>query len=329
LTAPTRHSALVPALGLIGLIVAAGSTVAGGTGSRTTPAASSLPPRWWESAPAIARVGARGKEGPGFPLERSRAAAALDKLRKAGIGAIEVFAPAYGGKSFGGLDTIDRYRVDPALGTMEEFRGLIELAHARGMAVIAFDNLGYSSVEAVDFLKACDDVRAGRASKEAAFYLWSDRADAPAPGRQAGNTFFMVRPTHLPGGKPGTFYDSTKHEFWAWSERAGADFPIAPDTTVLLELKRQHPALQQLSTRRQIPTDADNKYYAFLRTAADRSQRILVVMNFQNGTANATLDLSGFDANHLTNLRTSATVPLQTKLSVEVRAYGFELFLVH
>ena len=31
----------------------------------------------------------------------------------------------------------------------------------------------------------------------------------------------MVRPTHLPGGKPGTFYDSTKHEFWAWSERAG------------------------------------------------------------------------------------------------------------
>ncbi len=511
MTAPTRHSALVPALGLIGLIVAAGSTVAGGTGSRTTHAASSLPQRWWESAPAIARVGARGKEGPGFPLERSRAAAALDELRKAGVGAIEVFAPAYGGKSFGGLDTIDRYRVDPALGTMEEFRGLIELAHARGMAVIAFDNLGYSSVEAVDFLKACDDVRAGRASKEAAFYLWSDRADAPAPGRQAGNTFFMVRPTHLPGGKPGTFYDSTKHEFWAWSERAGkyywskwagvdlagkdvrlpqynwgdpafqaeaekivrfwmdtgidgmiidavnwyvdhtwalgrrrmteviasydnsysqpegaggfhedpvpwiteggwnsvqdyglgiwwesesdvlrkaiesgdprpieralrdyhdrvvavggtlyhyapkfedaqrqafasavvalagdllgvhypADFPIAPDTTLLLELKRQHPALQQLSTRRQIPTDADNKYYAFLRTAADRSQRILVVMNFQNGAANATLDLSGFDANHLTNLRTSATVPLQTKLSVEVRAYGFELFLVH
>ena len=110
--------------------------------------------------------------------------------------------------------------------------------------------------------------------------------------------------------------------------RYPADFPIAPDTTRLLELKRQHPALQQLSTRRQIPTDADNKYYAFLRTAADRSQRILVVMNFQNAAANATLDLSGVDANRLTNLRTSATVPLQTKLSVEVRAYGSELFLV-
>jgi glycosidase len=98
---------------------------------------------------------------------------------------------------------------------MDDFHGLIELAHARGMAVVAFDNLGYSSVEAVDFLKACDDVKAGRASKEASFYLWSDRANAPPPGHQAGNTFFIVRPTHLPGGKPGTFYDSTKHEFWA------------------------------------------------------------------------------------------------------------------
>jgi hypothetical protein len=31
----------------------------------------------------------------------------------------------------------------------------------------------------------------------------------------------MVRPTHLPGAQPGTFYDSSKHEFWLYSERAG------------------------------------------------------------------------------------------------------------
>lgn len=519
MTSPTRFSRLAPALGLIGLLVSVSGTVASvgesalaGLKARRHRAAhaSSLPSRWWESAPAIARVGARGKEGPGFPLERTRATAALDELRKAGVGAIEVFAPAYGGKSFGGLDTIDRYRVDPALGTMDDFRGLIELAHARGMAVIAFDNLGYSSVEAVDFLKACDDVKAGRASKEASFYLWSDRADAPSPGHQAGNTFFMVRPTHLPGGKPGTFYDSTKHEFWAWSERAGKyywtkwagvdlagkdvrlpqynwgdpafqgeaekivrfwmdtgidgmiidavnwyvdhtwaigrrrmtdviasydnsysqpegaggfhedpvpwiseggwnsvqdyglgiwweresdvvrkaiesggprpieralrdyhdrvvavggtlyhyapsfedaprqafanavvilagdllgvhypkDFPLAPETTRLLDLKRQHPALQQLSTRRQLPTTADDKYYAFLRTAADRSERILVVTNFQNTPATVTLDLSGVATQSLKNLRTSAALPLQTALPVDMPAYGYELFLV-
>jgi len=71
------------------------------------------------------------------------------------------------------------------------------------------------------------------------------------------------------------------------------DFPLAPDTTRLLDLKRQHPALQQLSTRRQLPTTADDKYYAFLRIAADRSERILVVTNFQSTPDTVRLDLSG------------------------------------
>ena len=231
MTTSQRFSALAPAMGVIGLLVAVGGTVTSVGESALaglSPAATSqrTPRRHCHRVGGSRRRRSRasGREGRRATASRSsavRAAAALDDLRKAGFTAVEVFAPAHGGKSFGGLDTIDRYRVDPALGTMEDFRGLIELAHARGMAVIAFDNLGYSSVEAVDFLKACDDVKAGRASKEAAFYLWSDRADAPPPGHQAGNTFFMVRPTHLPGGKPGTFYDSTKHEFWAWSERAG------------------------------------------------------------------------------------------------------------
>ena len=469
-----------------------------------------LPSRWWESASALARVGLKQKTGRGFPLDRSSAAARLDDLKASGFSAIEVFAPAHGGNSFGGLDTIDRYRVDPTLGTMDDFRQLVGLAHERGMAVITFDNLGYSSVEAVDFLKACDDVRAGRASREASFYLWSDTADAPPPGHQKGNTFFMVRPTHLPGSKPGTLYESSKHEFWARSDRAGKyywskwagvdladnhvrlpqynwgspafqeeaekivrfwmdtgidgmiidavnwyvdhtwatgcrrmtdviasydnsysqpegagafhedavawitdggwnsvqdyglgiwwedgndairaaieqgdprpieralrdyhdrvvavggtlyhfapkfkeaqkqffataivatvgnlvganypdDFPIAADTTRLLELKRQHPALQQLSTRRQIPTDADDKYYAFLRTAADRSERILVVMNFQNAPAMVTLDLSGVAMDGLTNLRTRATVAPRGPLSVELAPFGYELFVV-
>jgi hypothetical protein len=61
-------------------------------------------------------------------------------------------------------------------------------------------------------------------------------------------------------------------------------------TTRLLELKRRHPALRQLSTRRQVPTNADDKAYAFLRTAADRTERVLVVMNFQNAPTMVTLD---------------------------------------
>ncbi len=51
-------------------------------------------------------------------------------------------------------------------------------------------------------------------------------------------------------------------------------------------------------------------------------------MNFQSAAASVTLDLSGVAAGGLTNVRTSAAVPLQTKLSVDVPAYGYELFLV-
>src|SRR5262249_1728519 len=105
---------------------------------------------------------------------------------------IEVFAPAEGGDSLGGMDTINRYRIDPALGIMNDFRRLVRLAHSKGMAVITFDNLGYCSVEAPDFLKACDDVKAGRESKETRFFLWSDNADAQPPGNTPGDTFFMV-----------------------------------------------------------------------------------------------------------------------------------------
>lgn len=34
----------------------------------------------------------------------------------------------------------------------------------------------------------------------------------------------MVRPVHLPGAKPGTFYDRTKADVWEYSERAGRYF---------------------------------------------------------------------------------------------------------
>jgi hypothetical protein len=104
---------------------------------------------------------------------------------------------------------------------MDDFKRLVDLAHQKRMWIVSIDNLGYSSVEALDFLKACDDVRAGRDTREARFYLWSDSAEAPPPGPRNDDRYFMVRPTHLPGGGPGGLYDSKKHEFWQWSERAG------------------------------------------------------------------------------------------------------------
>lgn len=173
--------------------------------------------RWWESVATMCRVHIRPERRHKAMNLRDETALAseLDQMRAQGVYSLEVFAPAHGGYSFSGLDTIDRYRLQPEAGTMDDFRRLVRMSHARGLPIISFDNLGYSSVEAVDFLKACDDIKAGRQTRESKFYLWSDREDAPPPGRDRGNTYFMVRPTHLKG------YDSSKAELWTWSDRAG------------------------------------------------------------------------------------------------------------
>jgi hypothetical protein len=480
------------------------------TGRSAATADGTLAPRWWESAAAIVRVGAKEKGRRQFPLDEASVTRALDDLKASGFSAIEVFAPALGGDSFDGLDTIDRYQVDPTLGSMADFKRLIARAHDRGLAVVSFDNLGYSSVDAVDFVKAADDVRAGRHSREASFFLWSDRPDAPPPGRQPGNSFFMVRPTHLPGSKPGTLYESSKHEFWAKSERAdryywtkwagvdkagrrarlpqynwgspefqaeaekvvrfwmdtgidgmiidavnwyvdhtweigrrrmtdviasydnsysqpegaGAfredpvawiteggwnsvqdyglgiwwedesdvirnaiesgdprsieralrdyhdrvvaaggslyhfapkfddparralavavvasvgdivamthpeDFPIADETRWLLDAKRRHPALQQLSVRRQLPTMAADRHYAFLRAARDGSERMLAVMNFRPSGETVRVDLSGVDHRELVDLRTSVSKLHGQSLEVSLPPFGYALYLV-
>ena len=468
-----------------------------------------VPRRWWESAPGIMRVHLKARDGrPALSLDPAKASAQLDEIREAGFTAVEIFAPAEGGNSFGGLDTIDRYRIDPALGSMDDFRRLVRLTHSKGMAIVTFDNLGYCGVEASDFLKACDDVKAGKDSKEARFFLWSDRADAPPPGSATGDTFFMVRPKHLPGGQPGTFYDSAKHEFWQHSERAGKYYwtkwagvdssgkkvrlpqynwgslefqeeaekivrfwmdtgidgmiidavnwyvdhtwekgrrrmtdviasygntysqpeggggfhedPVAwiseggwnsvqdyglgiwwekgsdvienslksgdprpieralrdyhdrvvaadgvlyqapprfeepekqalafavvacagdlvagqypralqagPEAKWILNTKGNHPALQQLSTRRQLPTRAFDKHYAFLRTAADKSERILVVMNFQPALQTIEVDMSGVATAGLVEMRSGAAISRSNPLKLELPAYGYRLY---
>jgi len=60
-----------------------------------------------------------------------------------------------------------------------------------------------------------------------------------------------------------------------------------------LRTKALHPALQQLSTRTQVPTNDDSRFYAFLKTAADHSERMLVVLNFQKEPQNVKVDMSG------------------------------------
>lgn len=144
-------------------------------------------------------------------LDHAKAEEQLRQWKGEGIDAIEIFAPAEGGNSYGGLDAIDRYRLDTGIGTMDDFRWLIRRAHELGVAVIAFDNLGYSSIYATQFLKACEDVRSGRTSEETKMFFWSTRADAEPPAVKS-NSYFFVRPNLAN-------YVPLNTEFWQWDGR--------------------------------------------------------------------------------------------------------------
>jgi hypothetical protein len=465
---------------------------------------------WWISASAIHRVtlkpNTRFWRFEHLSLDPKKAELQLRRWKDEGISAIEIFAPAEGGNSYDGLDAINRYRLDPGIGTVDDFRRLVHQAHDLGLAVIVFDNLGYSSIYAPQFQKACDDVRAGRNTPEARMYLWSDRADAPPPAQ--GNSYFLIRP-NFPN------YDSSKSEFWQWDDRcqhfywtkwpgkdvqgnairlpqynwtdadwpaeaekvvrfwmdtgidgmivdavnwyvgynwnkgnhhitgviasygnkfsqpegAGAfhtDDPVgwiteghwtnlqdyglgiwwekgnnplkssivshdpgrlesalrsyhdrvvaaggslyvavprmqnaqeqpfaeallatlgdlvcycdptggitspAPGIARLLKIKSRYPAFYQDSGRRQIPTNDDHKFYAFLRTSADTSQRILAIFNFQPEGTNIEVDAGAINAAHFRDLFTRRSVSLANgKLAINVPPFGYKLLLVN
>jgi glycosidase len=158
---------------------------------------STLPKRWWETYAALARPYLKFK---GITLKDLTSS--LDEYAARGIDALEIFAPCKGGVCYHGLDTIDYYQVDPAIGTMDDFKNLVAEAHARKIAVIAFHNLGYGHEQFPAFLKACDDIRQGIDSPEALMFVWSDTGKDGMDRSLAPH--FM----------------NDSHGNWRWSERA-------------------------------------------------------------------------------------------------------------
>lgn len=174
---------------------------------------SALP--WYISAAAIHRVMLKPHTQywrfERLAMDPVQARKQMLEWRSQGITALEIFAPEEGGNSYDGLDAKDRYRLDLGLGSIHDFQQLVAQAHQMGFAVVTFQNIGYASLDAPQFIKAEDDIRANRDTRETKFFFWSKTPNAPPPA--TGNSYFLVRPNH-----PG--YDPTKNEFWQWSERA-------------------------------------------------------------------------------------------------------------
>jgi hypothetical protein len=447
-----------------------------------------LPKRWWESIAAMKVVTL--KKGRQFGHELSitpeSLSQQLDQIKAEGFQAIHIFAPGEGLRAYNGLDTVNHYRIDPEIGTVDDFRRLIRIAHGKGIAIVAFINVGYFSLEAPDWIEACDNSD----GEKAKWFLWADSPDAPKPPE---HTYF-----NWPRGE-----DDTQRTWgWQYSERAGRyfwarwqtqdengnwvglpqnnwgddgwakeaetivrfwmdtgldgliiDAPIyyigltwdknnrhisnviegygntfrqpegsmrvgwltegnynclqdyglgqgrrddvirvaiesgdpsgieealreyhdimqanggvlyrhttafeeepkrhlatatlaalgdivvfgrrqgSPDAEEarILETKFQHPAMHQRSTRRRLPTNSDDKYFAFLRTAADGAERILVALNFQPTDEKVVIDLSGVAAAELVDLKSGEVFNRQDSLSIHLLPFGYRYFQI-
>jgi hypothetical protein len=108
------------------------------------------------------------------------------------------------------------------------------------------------------------------------------------------------------------------------------DMKVEPDGEIqwLLRLKRDHPALQQTGRRRQMPTNADDKYYAFLRTSPDGGERVLVLLNFQRGFQQIEVNLGGLDTAGLVELKTGEELSPSGTLRTGLYSYGYRFYLV-
>jgi hypothetical protein len=448
-----------------------------------------IPDRWWEKAAAMKLVtlkrGERYSYAHPISIEPVQASRQLDDVRAQGFDSIEIFAPAHGRFAYNGLDTVDHYAIDPEVGTMDDFRRFVRLAHERAIAVVAFVNVGYLSLEAPDFAEACAEKDKAKAS----WFWWADSPNAPIPpehayfnrprkgpdnektwgwqySERAGRYFWARWRTQdaqgawvglpqnnwqgdswpaqaqhivefwMDAGLDGLIIDAPMYyagSSWAKNNRAitdvivrrgntfaqpeGADDiawitegrynclqdyglsvagvdviqaavdsgdprPIeealrryhdvvvarravlyrrlpgrpeeaqrhleratlvalgdlvvyglgsgVPDAeeTALLTTKRCHPALHGLSRRRKLPTAADDRHYALLKTADDGSERILAVLNYQPTAQTVEVDLSGLAFSSFVDLMTGEPHAASDRLAIRLGPYGYGFFQV-
>ena len=144
----------------------------------------------------------------------------LDYLQELGVDCIWLLPIYPSPLRDDGYDIADYYGVLPEYGDLEDFKALVEAAHARGMRVIADLVLNHTSDQHPWFQAA----RSDRASPHREFYVWSD-------------TDQKYRDTRI------IFLD-TESSNWTWEETAG-QFYWHRFYTSQPDLNFDSPAVQQ------------------------------------------------------------------------------------
>ncbi|MGE0788163.1 MAG: alpha-amylase family glycosyl hydrolase [Sandaracinaceae bacterium] len=99
----------------------------------------------------------------------------LDAIEDRGVGALLIYAPYYGNPDgYYGAEPLDVYATNPTSGTMEEFRALVDEAHARDIAVMMWMVFHSASPRSAVWQDAVQAVREGRDTPEARSFLWVD-----------------------------------------------------------------------------------------------------------------------------------------------------------
>ena len=75
-------------------------------------------------------------------------------------------------------------------------------------------------------------------------------------------------------------------------------------------------------------SNGDNNYYSFIKTATDNSERILMILNFQDSMEIVKIDCSGISAKSFVDLRSNAIIQRKNEIEVEIPAYGYRFFEV-
>ena len=83
-----------------------------------------------------------------------------------------------------------------------------------------------------------------------------------------------------------------------------------------------------MGLRRKLPTNDDSKFYAFVRSASDGSERVLVVANFWATSQNVRIDVGGLHAATLTDLRSGEKGAVDKTVEFSLPPFGYRLFAV-
>ena len=103
------------------------------------------------------------------------------------------------------------------------------------------------------------------------------------------------------------------------------------DEATNLKLKAIHPALFPTATRTKLATNADDKYYAILKTAQEGSERMVAVYNFQPTVQSVQLFLGVVDTPGIVDAQSAVIIPRPNEFDpivIELPAYGYRFFTV-